>query len=607
MARVAINNGVRASGSFPITDYQYLAGKDFTTSFTVTDYSVMNGAEFEVPDAMMSLIAGTDFALGSSNSEFATNYCVALNTAVGEDFASAVGAVVTVSIPGGAGALAWTWNGATGVSPASGSFAGGYDVSKVNFGSANVIFGDGVEAGSSNLEAATNLATYINNSSENANITASVSSTTVNITYNTAGTAGNSYAISIEGVDGGTTSGGITASGSTLSGGVAGTNPRVQIPQQQNLLAYSEDLSQYDLTRVTVDSNATTAPDGTLTADKLVPTTANNTHTLSEGLLLVGGLVYTVSFWAKTSGYSWLRVSTNDPTNYASIDVTNGVIGLTTGLTATIENDPVYDSDFKLVTLQLTAPAGGGTLTIDANNADSASAVSWAANGTSGYYIWGLQIAATNYRPPYRQTTGSPYDVGGLRKLAANRTLIPSTQNLLLRSNKFDTTWTTLGGITLTDLTTHWRMTDAAATASFAVVQDGDVTILTAGKIAVAIIEAKKGTNDFVYLAVDAATQGGFFNLNTGATATNYGGTLGIKALEDGWYRCYVVYTMTSANPNNFRAYMAKADGAYSYTGDGTGTLFIRKAQMAQTNWALPYTETTTAVVNTGGLRKLIN
>ena len=68
-----------------------------------------------------------------------------------------------------------------------------------------------------------------------------------------------------------------------------------------NLLTYSEDFSNpaYGKTDCSVTSNATIAPDGTTTADKLlIPTTNSSFHFISQGITM-GSVAHTVSAFLK--------------------------------------------------------------------------------------------------------------------------------------------------------------------------------------------------------------------------------------------------------------------------------------------------------------------
>lgn len=216
--------GVAATGNITVTDYQYLAGKDATATITVTDYTAMGGGVLEIlggPPDGIAVEEGLDFTAEISNNQTATNLAAGINTVVGETVAVAVGATVTLTIPGGNNGAPLTWD-ASGLTPTSTTFAGGFDATVLNYGSSSNTFvvgggpGD-ISPGTSNDECATNIATAIDGTT---GVSAAAVGNVVTITYTTVGTVGNSYAISQSAYDGGTISNGLTFSGATLSGGV---------------------------------------------------------------------------------------------------------------------------------------------------------------------------------------------------------------------------------------------------------------------------------------------------------------------------------------------------------------------------------------------------
>lgn len=224
--RVAIpaaQAGVAATGSITVTDYQYLAGKDAEATITVTDWTAMGGGVLELlggPPEGIAVEEGLDFTAETSNNQTATNLAAGINTVVGETVATAVGATVTIAIPGDGNGGTLTWD-AGGLTPTSTTFTGGFDVTRLNYsgGYSPFVVGGGpgfIDPGASNTECATNIAAAITGGGD---ATATALGAVVSITYNVVGTAGNAWAMSQQAQNGGTISNGITLSGATLSGG----------------------------------------------------------------------------------------------------------------------------------------------------------------------------------------------------------------------------------------------------------------------------------------------------------------------------------------------------------------------------------------------------
>lgn len=63
-----------------------------------------------------------------------------------------------------------------------------------------------------------------------------------------------------------------------------------------NLIASSDDFTTWTSAQITVSADATTAPDGTTTADRLVETATTNVHTSSKGTLAVAAAATDVMF-----------------------------------------------------------------------------------------------------------------------------------------------------------------------------------------------------------------------------------------------------------------------------------------------------------------------
>ena len=175
-----------------------------------------------------------------------------------------------------------------------------------------------------------------------------------------------------------------------------------------NRLAYSEDLSQtgvYGRTNVDVASNNTTAPDGTLTADTVTPTTTNGIHTLS----MTGTNTVAMSVFAKANGYNMFRFNTGSSSNgRATFDLSDGTIHATSGTffsKASIEDHG--NGWYRCSCVIVGGSATNMTIAIE-NGSD---AVSFAADGTSGIHFWGAQSEDNTETTAYIPTTSSTVTV----------------------------------------------------------------------------------------------------------------------------------------------------------------------------------------------------
>jgi len=190
------------------------------------------------------------------------------------------------------------------------------------------------------------------------------------------------------------------------------TTARPILRNRYNLLTYTE---QFDnaywykaTTNVSVTANvaATTDPLGGNTADKLIATNTIGVHyTLANypsGFQLSGQ--FTLSVYAKKAEYNWVRMICGGAGGLNN----NCYFNLTTGIWDTVGAGYVASSEtlangwFRLL---ITGAVNGSVLPLIAlANADGAE--SFAGDGTSGIYVWGASLTATNEGTiPYQWVT----------------------------------------------------------------------------------------------------------------------------------------------------------------------------------------------------------
>ena len=159
-----------------------------------------------------------------------------------------------------------------------------------------------------------------------------------------------------------------------------------------NLFQYSEQFDNvfWGKTRTTITANATTAPDGTTTADKAVPTTVNNIHFVANTFSYpVASETYELCVYAKPAGYNFIKLfGANSETSEAWFDISNGTKG-TTGGTGFVSSSITdvgngwYRCALKFINPDATA-RNTGYYPTPSDNVDS-----YAGDGTSGIHLWG--------------------------------------------------------------------------------------------------------------------------------------------------------------------------------------------------------------------------
>jgi hypothetical protein len=180
-----------------------------------------------------------------------------------------------------------------------------------------------------------------------------------------------------------------------------------------NLWTYSEDISNALYIKGGLNTTGTppyidqaTAPDGTLTGDKLIESTANGQHVISRStVVLLNGVSYNFSVFVKQAERTKIYVGTNisGSSVFCNIDLTNGTIsnnGLSNTPIVTAEANGWYRVSFNLIGLGSSAGVSVGLL----NASDQRIYVG---NNTSGAYVWGFQISQSSTVKLYQKTVAT--------------------------------------------------------------------------------------------------------------------------------------------------------------------------------------------------------
>ena len=174
---------------------------------------------------------------------------------------------------------------------------------------------------------------------------------------------------------------------------------------RSNLFTYSEqfDNSAWSKTRTTVGVNSITAPDGTLTADKIIENVGTSQDYILDENATSSVATYTYSFFAKAGERKHIRVSRSTGnqttfTHYYTLEDSGTVIG-----GGNIES--YANGWYRCYGQTEVTGAGNAGFAIRLENSSTNSI--YDGDGTSGFYIWGAQYEQGAFPTSYIPTSGS--------------------------------------------------------------------------------------------------------------------------------------------------------------------------------------------------------
>jgi len=377
--------------------------------------------------------------------------------------------------------------------------------------------------------------------------------------------------------------------------------------------------------------NAEVAPDGTLSASKIVPNTTSANHYPFRSLSVTSGSTYTFSCYVKAGEY-----------RYCALPITNTGFGAASFPVFDLQTGSVIDADGSTVSI---TPAGNGWYRCSATRTAIASATgtfslyvlptstvgAYAGDGTSGIYVWGAQLEVgafpTSLTPDattfssragfasyydsngvmqeaaineYRENTYG-YDSNGTLQLAGP-VLEPSTTNEWIYSEDIF-----ISGIgkTRSFIQPYQEFGQTGGIAAGKFIPDGSaatthyaakVVNFSAGSLYTFSVYAKAA--EFTTLALDlpsgqfGSVQRVLFDLTDGTVSFPNGNNLthyGSQPVGDGWYRIWITSTCTSSGLGAALLLLFDNDGNVTFDGDYNSGVYVWGAQVEARSFPSSY------------------
>jgi hypothetical protein len=328
----------------------------------------------------------------------------------------------------------------------------------------------------------------------------------------------------------------------------------------------------------TVTANTATAPDGTLTADRIQ-------------LSLNGG----------TSGNDISYINTNVSTTaatfsiYAKSNTTPCTIYFRSGSTITTINITTEWQRFEIYS--------SGAITVAQFGLRGGSEGGALNSNTADISVWGAQLNEGSTALPYQKTETRlniprlDYSLGG----CPNILLEPQRTNLATYSEQFDdASWSKINSsvtanadISPDGYTNADRIYDNATSGQHRVGKN--ISVVSATTYTFSVF-AKKGSLRYCYLFTVAggASDRYYFDLQDGVSITAGGK---IEDYGSGWYRISAQVTAAATGNELFAFNLANSSSSPTYSGTGTGYHMIYGYQVEAGDYATSYIPTTTASV----------
>ena len=399
------------------------------------------------------------------------------------------------------------------------------------------------------------------------------------------------------------------------------------VKAEENLLSYSQELNNWVALRGSVTANATTAPDGTTTADELSRSGDTTNTVYYQNIQVIGNNDYVFSVYAKTNGKDYVILS--ETSSKVSGTVASTWFNISTGAVGTTDADHTatitdVGNGWYRCSIKFTAYDNGTSDDYRVETAETDNSRVMVDDG-QGIYLWGAQLEQRDSISSYTPTTTAP--------ITKYQPALQTAGNNVARFDHNPTTGESLGLLIEEQRTnlfiesedfasSAWQKTGSTVEANAIIAPDGTLTGTkhkptsgsgnyhyigegyasgTSGDTFTASIYAKAGEYDNAVIwifpgnVVPFGAGEAIFDLTNG-TITKQGQFLPtITDVGNGWYKLTVTFTLASTGTFTV-AIGALPDGETNQiwlpTNDFNGAYFWG-AQLEQASFPTSYIKTT--------------